>query len=36
MLMPWADFLISKFNSELKKFLRQGISQPGFYGVIYM
>ena len=28
--------LISKFNSDLKTLLRQGISQPGFYGdVIY-
>jgi hypothetical protein len=28
--------LISKFNSDLKTLLRQGISQPGFYGeVVY-
>jgi hypothetical protein len=28
--------LISQFNSDLKTLLRQGISQPGFYGdVIY-
>jgi hypothetical protein len=29
-------YLISKFNSDLKTLLQQGISQPGFYGdVIY-
>jgi hypothetical protein len=26
--------LISEFNSDFKTFLRQGISQPGFYGIV--